>query len=97
MFGHVSDKSQNEKTTFNPQSPYAVSKVFGHFMTINYRKSYNLFATSGILFNHESPLRSEEFVTRKITLGLVKIIKNEFYKGNFFKKQKHFFFIANKL
>ena len=77
MFGHVSDKSQNEKTAFNPQSPYAISKVFGHFMTINYRKSYNLFATSGILFNHESPLRGEEFVTRKITLGLVKIIKND--------------------
>jgi GDPmannose 4,6-dehydratase len=77
MFGHVSDKSQNEKTAFNPQSPYAVSKVFGHFITINYRKSYNLFATSGILFNHESPLRGEEFVTRKITLGLVKIINND--------------------
>jgi len=77
MFGHTSNKNQNEKTIFNPQSPYAISKVFGHFMTINYRQSYNLFAASGILFNHESPLRGEEFVTRKITLGLVKIIKND--------------------
>ncbi|MBC8307496.1 MAG: GDP-mannose 4,6-dehydratase [Pelagibacterales bacterium] len=77
MFGDVTVKSQNEKTAFNPQSPYAISKVFGHFMTINYRQSYNLFAVSGILFNHESPLRGEEFVTRKITLGLVKIIKND--------------------
>ena len=77
MFGHVSAKSQNEKTAFNPQSPYAISKVFGHFITVNYRQSYILFTTSGILFNHESPLRGEEFVTRKITLGLVKIIKND--------------------
>ena len=77
MFGHVSAKSQNEKTAFNPQSPYAISKVFGHFITTNYRQSYNLFTTSGILFNHESPLRGEEFVTRKITLGLVRIIKND--------------------
>ncbi len=77
MFGDVSIKKQNEKTTFNPQSPYAVSKVFGHFITQNYRKSYGLYAVSGMLFNHESPLRGEEFVTRKIVLGLIKIINND--------------------
>ena len=77
MFGDVLNKFQNEKTPLNPQSPYAVSKVFSHYITKNYRKSYNMFAVSGILFNHESPLRGEEFVTRKIVRGLVKIIKND--------------------
>ena len=77
MFGNSFVKRQNEKTPFNPQSPYAISKVFGHFMTQNYRKSYGLYAVSGILFNHESPLRGEEFVTRKIVLGLIKIINND--------------------
>ncbi len=77
MFGDVLDKIQNEKTPLNPQSPYAISKVFAHYITKNYRDSYNIFAVSGILFNHESPLRGEEFVTRKIVIGLIKILKNE--------------------
>ena len=77
MFGEVLEKFQNEKTPFNPRSPYAISKVFSHFTTKNYREAYNIFAVSGILFNHESPLRGEEFVTRKITLGLVKILNND--------------------
>jgi len=77
MYGEVLEKYQNEKTPFNPKSPYAISKVFSHFMTKNYRESYNMFAVSGILFNHESPLRGEEFVTRKICLGLVKILNND--------------------
>tara|TARA_B100000900_G_scaffold411973_1_gene432743 strand:+ start:2030 stop:3058 length:1029 start_codon:yes stop_codon:yes gene_type:complete len=77
MFGDVLEKTQNEKTPFNPQSPYAISKLFGHYITINYRNSYNIFTVSGILFNHESPLRGEEFVTRKIVKGLVKIFNND--------------------
>ena len=77
MFGEVLEKFQNENTPFNPRSPYAISKVFSHFTTKNYREAYNIFAVSGILFNHESPLRGEEFVTRKITLGLVKILNND--------------------
>jgi GDPmannose 4,6-dehydratase len=77
MFGEVLEKFQNEKTPFNPRSPYAVAKVFGHYITKNYREAYNLYAVSGILFNHESPLRGEEFVTRKITSGLIKIINNK--------------------
>ena len=77
MFGDVLEKKQNEKTPLNPQSPYAVAKVFAHFATLNYRKAFNIFAVSGILFNHESPLRGEEFVTRKITLGFTRILKGE--------------------
>ena len=73
MFGNINSKSQNEKTPFYPRSPYAISKVFGHHITKNYRESYNIFACSGILFNHESPLRGEEFVTRKITKQLCEI------------------------
>lgn len=72
MFG-LAPAPQNEKTLFHPRSPYAASKVFGHHITINYRESYNLFATSGILFNHESPRRGLEFVTRKITDAVAKI------------------------
>ena len=77
MFGNSYKKKQNENTNFNPQSPYAVSKVFGHYITKNYRDSYNIFAVSGILFNHESPLRGQEFVTKKIISGLVKIAKKD--------------------
>ena len=77
MFGEVLEKKQNEKTPLNPKSPYAISKVFAHWITKNYRESYNMFAVSGILFNHESPLRGEEFVTRKIVKGFVKIINND--------------------
>ena len=73
IFGDVFETPQDENTKFNPQSPYAISKVFAHYITKNYRDSYNIFACSGILFNHESPLRGEEFLTRKITLGLAKI------------------------
>jgi len=77
MYGKTYDYSQNEKTKFNPRSPYAVSKVFSHFITKNYRESYGMFACCGILFNHESPLRGEEFVTRKITRQLSEIINGE--------------------
>lgn len=73
MFGKVQEIPQNEKTPFYPRSPYAVAKLFGHWITVNYRESYGLFACSGILFNHESPLRGLEFVTRKITNGVARI------------------------
>lgn len=73
MFGKVQEVPQNEKTPFYPRSPYGVSKAYGHFITVNYRESYNIFACSGILFNHESPRRGKEFVTRKITDTAVKI------------------------
>lgn len=73
MFGKVRAVPQNEETPFHPRSPYGVAKVYGHFITINYRESFGLHASSGILFNHESPLRGKEFVTRKITLGLARI------------------------
>ena len=73
MFGKVMEIPQTEKTPFYPRSPYGVAKVFSHWMTINYRESYNMFACNGILFNHESPRRGETFVTRKITIGLCKI------------------------
>ena len=90
MFGEVLKIPQDELTPFNPQSPYAISKLFAHFITQNYRKSYGIFACSGILFNHESPLRGEEFVTRKITLGLAKIITGKMsclYLGNIYAKR----------
>ena len=90
MFGDVLEKKQNEKTPFNPQSPYAIAKVLGHYSTINYRESYNLFAVSGILFNHESPFRGEEFVTRKIIIGLINIInqKQKYLElGNIYAKR----------
>jgi GDPmannose 4,6-dehydratase len=73
MFGHVQAMPQNEKTPFYPRSPYGVAKLFAHWATINYRESYSLFACSGILFNHESPLRGFEFVTRKISDGVARI------------------------
>ena len=73
MIGNTISKFQNEEAIFNPCSPYAISKVFGYHVVKNYRESYKLFACSGILFNHESPLRGEEFVTRKIIKGLVEI------------------------
>ena len=77
MYGRVVQTPQTERTPFYPRSPNAVSKLFGHWMTINYREAYNLHAVSGILFNHESPLRGEEFVTRKITIGFAKIMSGE--------------------
>ena len=73
MFGKVHEVPQRETTPFYPRSPYGVAKVYGHWITVNYRESYNLFAVSGILFNHESPRRGTEFVTRKITYGAVRI------------------------
>ena len=74
MFGEHGKKIQNELTNFHPRSPYATSKIFAHFTVQNYREAYKMFAVNGILFNHESPLRGEEFITRKITLGLANIM-----------------------
>jgi GDPmannose 4,6-dehydratase len=73
MYGRVREVPQTEMTPFYPRSPYGVSKVFGHYITVNYRESYGLFAVSGILFNHESPRRGLEFVTRKVTDGVARI------------------------
>jgi GDPmannose 4,6-dehydratase len=77
MFGQAATSPQNETTPFHPRSPYAVGKVFGHWITRNYREAYGMYAVNGILFNHESPRRSESFVTRKITLGLGAILRGE--------------------
>ena len=85
MFGKVRETPQSEKTPFHPRSPYGVAKVYGHYITVNYRESYKLFACSGICFNHESPRRGEEFVTRKISLGVAKIklgLERELRMGN---------------
>jgi GDPmannose 4,6-dehydratase len=73
MFGKVHEVPQNELTPFHPRSPYGVAKVYGHWITVNYRESYDLHASSGILFNHESPRRGLEFVTRKVTHGVARI------------------------
>src|SRR6202020_3669152 len=85
MFGKVQEVPQNEATPFYPRSPYGVAKLYGHWITINYRESYNLHASSGILFNHESPRRGLEFVTRKVTHGAASIaagITKELRLGN---------------
>jgi len=85
MFGKVLETPQREATPFYPRSPYGVAKAYGHFLTVNYRESYNMFAVSGILFNHESPRRSVEFVTRKVTDGVARIklgLSNELRLGN---------------
>ncbi len=85
MFGKVLEVPQRETTPFYPRSPYGVSKVYGHWITVNYRESYDLFATSGILFNHESPRRGIEFVTRKVTDGVARIkhgLASELRLGN---------------
>src|SRR5262245_20300321 len=85
MFGKVREVPQKESTPFYPRSPYGVSKVFAHYITVNYRESYNLFAVSGILFNHESPRRGLEFVTRKVTDGAARIkrgLASELNLGN---------------
>lgn len=85
MFGLASEVPQRETTPFHPRSPYAVSKVFAYWATINYRESYGLFATNGILFNHESPRRGETFVTRKITRAVARIkagLEDKLYLGN---------------
>ncbi|MGW3348241.1 GDP-mannose 4,6-dehydratase [Nonomuraea rubra] len=85
MFGQVSETPQNERTAFHPRSPYGVAKAYGHFLTQNYRESYGMFAVSGILFNHESPRRGAEFVTRKVSLGVARIklgLASELRLGN---------------
>ena len=82
MFGKVVETPQTEKTPFYPRSPYGVAKVYSHWITVNYRESYNLFACNGILFNHESPLRGETFVTKKVVRALCRIKQ---------KKQKKLF------
>jgi len=90
MFGKVREVPQSEKTPFYPRSPYGVAKVYGHWITINYRESYNIFACSGILFNHESPRRGMEFVTRKISYGAAKIklgLASELRLGNLSSKR----------
>jgi GDPmannose 4,6-dehydratase len=85
MFGLIQEPRQNERTPFYPRSPYAAAKLYAHWMTINYRESFGMFATSGILFNHESPLRGIEFVTRRITDGVARIklgLAQELQLGN---------------
>jgi GDPmannose 4,6-dehydratase len=85
MFGKVQEVPQTEHTSFYPRSPYGVSKAYGHWTTVNYRESYNMFAVSGILFNHESPRRGIEFVTRKITYNLARVkagLQDKIHLGN---------------
>jgi GDPmannose 4,6-dehydratase len=85
MYGRIQDPMQTEKTPFYPRSPYAVSKLYGHWITVNYRESFKMHASSGILFNHESPLRGIEFVTRKVTDAVARIklgLANELRLGN---------------
>ena len=90
MFGRVLEMPQTEKTPFYPRSPYGVAKVYAHWITVNYREAYKIFACNGILFNHESPVRGETFVTRKIVIGLCKIkLKKQktLYLGNLYAKR----------
>jgi len=90
MFGKVRETPQNEQTPFYPRSPYGVAKVYGHFITVNYRESYDLYAVSGILFNHESPRRGETFVTRKITRAVGRIktgLQKKIFLGNLDSKR----------
>ena len=85
MFGKIQETKQNEDTPFYPRSPYAVAKLYGHWITVNYRESFGLHASSGILFNHESPLRGIEFVTRKVTDGVARVklgLETELRLGN---------------
>ena len=85
MFGKVQETPQNEKTNFYPRSPYGVAKVYAHWITVNYREAYNIFACNGVLFNHESPIRGETFVTKKIVSGLCRIkkgLQDRLYLGN---------------
>ena len=90
LYGEIQEKKQSEKTKFYPKSPYASSKLFSYWITKNYRESYGIFASNGILFNHESPRRGETFVTRKITMGIGKIIQGKekcIYLGNIYAKR----------
>tara|TARA_Y100000590_G_scaffold27976_1_gene31368 strand:- start:355 stop:1395 length:1041 start_codon:yes stop_codon:yes gene_type:complete len=85
MYGRVREIPQNEKTPFYPRSPYGVAKVYAHWITVNYREAYKIFACNGILFNHESPVRGETFVTRKIVMGLCRVkfgLQNKIFLGN---------------
>src|SRR5262245_8232215 len=85
LYGLVQAVPQNEKTPFYPRSPYAVAKLYAYWITVNYREAYRMYATNGILFNHESPLRGETFVTRKITRGVAKIalgMQDRIFLGN---------------
>ena len=85
LYGKVKQTPQNELTSFNPRSPYAIAKIYSYYITKNYREAYGIFACNGILFNHESPLRGETFVTRKITIGIAKIfngLEKTLYLGN---------------
>jgi GDPmannose 4,6-dehydratase len=85
LYGLVQEVPQSEKTPFYPRSPYAVAKLYGYWITVNYREAYDMFAVNGILFNHESPLRGETFVTRKITRGVAQIAmgqQDKLYLGN---------------
>ncbi|MBN2536568.1 MAG: GDP-mannose 4,6-dehydratase [Spirochaetales bacterium] len=85
LFGKAKETPQNETTPFYPRSPYAIAKLYSYWMTINYRESYNMFASNGILFNHESPVRGETFVTRKITRAVARIklgLQDKLYLGN---------------
>ena len=90
MFGKVHEVPQNEKTPFHPRSPYGVAKVYSHWITVNYRESYNIFACNGILFNHESPIRGETFVTKKVVKALCRIKQKKqkkLYVGNIYSKR----------
>ncbi len=90
MFGKTKEKFQNEQTSFYPASPYGASKSFAHWITVNYREAYGIYACNGILFNHESPIRGETFVTKKIIQGLMKIKKGEqskIFLGNLYSKR----------
>jgi GDPmannose 4,6-dehydratase len=90
LYGLVREVPQKETTPFYPRSPYAVAKLYGYWITVNYREAYNMFACNGILFNHESPLRGETFVTRKVTRAVARIalgIQNEMYMGNLSSKR----------
>lgn len=90
LYGLVQEVPQSEKTPFYPRSPYAVAKLYAYWITVNYREAYNLFASNGILFNHESPIRGETFVTRKITMAVAKIamgLQDKLYLGNLSAKR----------
>ena len=90
MYGNSNDEMQDENTTFKPRSPYGVSKVYAHWMTINFRESYSIHASNGILFNHESPIRGREFVTRKVTDGIARIklgLQDKIVLGNLDSKR----------
>src|SRR6202035_1706888 len=90
MFGKVQHVPQNETTPFYPRSPYGVAKLYGHWITVNYREAYGMYASNGILFNHESPIRGETFVTRKITRSVARIetgLEDTLYLGNLSAKR----------